>query len=99
MELERRITETIRDIQVAFGKHIQYNSWTSGSVTECCPITVWSRTIEVQLKTNDKRHFPQKVLDKFVAEHKDLLRSAHFVRNDGSCPSELVFTFHNPIGN
>lgn len=75
-----------------YGKHIYANSWTSGSCTEVCPFMFWPDKLEIQLENNDKRHFPQKGIDRIVSKIKQVTHG-YFCKNDGSCPDTLVFRY------
>ena len=71
---------------------IYKDSWVSGSSTIVTPITIWGmpvREIRVQLK--DAKHFPLKTAQKIADEFSGIVSRISLVKNDGSCPAELVF--------
>ena len=70
---------------------IYKDSWVSGSSTIVTPITIWGmpvREIRVQLK--DAKHFPLKTAQKIADEFSGIVSRISLVKNDGSCPAELV---------
>ena len=71
---------------------IYKDSWVSGSSTIVTPITIWGmpvREIRVQLK--DAKRFPLKTAQKIADEFSGIVSRISLVKNDGSCPAELVF--------
>lgn len=91
---EDEINQVIDEIKTRFEKHIETNSWISGSSTEVYPIMVDRSCIRVQVLTSDKRIFSQNALNKIVDKYKDLLDYAILSKSDGSCPNELRFYFY-----
>ena len=72
---------------------IYKDSWVSGSSTIVTPITIWGmpvREIRVQLKVNGAKHFPLKTAQKIADEFSGIVSRISLVKNDGSCPAELV---------
>ena len=70
---------------------IYKDSWVSGSSTIVTPITIWGmpvREIRVQLK--DAKRFPLKTAQKIADEFSGIVSRIALVKNDGSCPAELV---------
>ena len=86
-DIARKLIDDIHKVPV-FERHIVkrgYNMLT----TYVAPMTIWSQDIEVLVDI--RRNVFQKALDKFVDEHKDVLRFAYFV-NGGNFTPYLRFS-------
>lgn len=78
-------------------KHLLGYAWLSGSSTEVPPVQVSGDTIELQLSTH--KNVFARCIERIVEKSKGFLTSGRFVRNDGSCPSCLVFRMSEPVQN
>ena len=71
---------------------IYKDSWVSGSSTIVTPITIWGMPVrEVRVQLKDAKHFPLKTAQKIADEFSGIVSRIALVKNDGSCPAELVF--------
>lgn len=75
-------------------KYIYNGTWLSGESTLIHPIEFWKAEVSVQLNTH--KNVFERFIDRFVEQHNDLVISGSFVRNDGSCPPELIFDYNIP---
>ena len=68
--------------------------WLSGCSTKVHPITVYldeaNPNMTVQWRS---RREPKKLIEKSKEKYSDLIKSARFCPSDGTCPSEIIFTF------
>ena len=81
-DIARKLIDDIHNVPI-FERHILkrgYNILT----TYISPMTIWSQDIEVLVDI--RRNVFQKALDKFVEEHKDVLRFACFVSGGDFTP-------------
>ena len=70
---------------------IYKDSWVSGSSTIVTPITIWGMPVrEVRVQLKDAKHFPLKTAQKIADEFSGIVSRIALVKNDGSCPAELV---------
>ena len=70
---------------------IYKDSWVSGSSTIVTPITIWGMPVrEVRVQLKDAKHFPLKSAQKIADEFSGIVSRIALVKNDGSCPAELV---------
>lgn len=70
---------------------IYKDSWVSGSSTIVTPITIWGMPVrEVRVQLKDAKHFPLKTAKKIADEFSGIVSRISLVKNDGSCPAELV---------
>lgn len=87
-ELQTLITE----IQTKIGKHIYTSTWTSGSVTEVYPISIYKNNhtnmydIEIQLKSN--RNYFTRTIEYFKKKYTDITYMNYW-KSDGSCPNTI----------
>ena len=73
------------------GARIYKDSWVSGSSTIVTPITIWGMPVrEVRVQLKDAKHFPLKTAQKIADEFSGIVSRISLVKNDGSCPAELV---------
>ena len=73
------------------GARIYKDSWVSGSSTIVTPITIWGMPVrEVRVQLKDAKHFPLKTAKKIADEFSGIVSRISLVKNDGSCPAELV---------
>ena len=70
-------------------KHLYKDIWLSGSSTMVYPITIWKHRVDIQLDTS--KNVFTKCIERIVNANKDLFKCGIFSKNDGSCPSELIF--------
>ena len=73
------------------GARIRKDCWFSGSSTIVAPITIWGMPVrEVRVQLKDAKHFPLKTAQKIADEFSGIVSRISLVKNDGSCPAELV---------
>lgn len=82
----------IAEIKSKIGKHIYTTTWTSGSVTEVHPISIYKNTnrnmydIEIQLKAN--RNYFTRTIEYFKKKYTDITYM-NYCKSDGSCPNTI----------
>ena len=70
---------------------IYKDSWVSGSSTIVTPITICGMPVrEVRVQLRDAKRFPLKTAQKIADEFSGIVSRIALVKNDGSCPAELV---------
>ena len=72
-------------------KYMNIDTWVSGSSTTVYPVTCWVESGAVDVQLNTHRNVFDKRIQKIVRESNGLINKGYFVKNDGSCPSELRF--------
>lgn len=90
MTTQERIVAAIKG-ERTLAKHIYKHVWTSGSTTEVYPITLWERSVDVQMDTH--RNYFDKAIARVLAKHSDLFSNGYFCKNDDSCPAEVRFIY------
>ena len=90
MKIQDQIVAAIKNEQV-IAKHIDHHHWISGSSTVVYPITLWERSVCIQLNTN--RNYFEKAIKRVLDKNKDLFKGGWFWKSDGSCPSELTLIY------
>lgn len=78
-------------------KHVYKDTWTSGSVTEVRPITLWNDYVSIQIDT--KRSVFNKAIKRVVDEYPYIFANGMFCKNDGSCPAEIRFYYTDAFRN
>lgn len=74
-------------------KNIYPFVWLSGSNTMVSPITYYKN--EIVLQWNSSRNIYQKWIDRTVKKFSNILKYGYFDKNDGTCPSIIVFGLNN----
>ena len=74
-------------------KNIYPFVWLSGHNTLVSPIAYYKN--EIVLQWNGNRNIYQKWIDRTVKKFSNVLKDGYFDRNDGSCPSVIVFELKN----
>ena len=94
--MEKKNYEKLMDYlnsQEVFKKNIRSHHYQVGS-SVFAPISVYEDNMTVKL--NEGRNVFNKLIER-VKEKFDFIRSAMYVKNDGTCPPELYFVFDTQI--
>lgn len=91
---KERIDKFIEDFkkEKLVQKYLYDCTWISGCCTTVYPITICEDSIEIQWKS-DKNIF-EKFINRIVKNNIDIFSKGFFWKSDGSCPSVLIFCFH-----
>jgi hypothetical protein len=90
MKIQDQIVAAIKEEPV-IARHILDHHWTSGSSTVVYPITLWERSVCIQLDTH--RDYFEKAVARVLKKHTDLFKDGYFCKNDDSCPAEIRFYY------
>ena len=93
-ELAEEIVAAIRSDKT-LAKHIIDYTWISGENTEVHPITVWARTICIQVDTH--KNVFEKCIKRIIERYDHLFKDGYFSKNDDSCPAEVEFVYNDEV--
>jgi hypothetical protein len=76
-------------------RHLCKHVWLSGCSTMVYPITIWAKSVEIQLDTH--KNLFGKCIKRILDKNKHLFKSGWFWKGDGSCPSTITFQYTDDV--